>query len=104
MMGYKKVTVMVTNVEETETITLSALRGQVDVELTASYNDADMEKPDTGTDLMWKWYLGGTEISDANHDDIHSRNQTPALMRVEASYTKADGTAKKGVRRRSVFV
>ena len=34
--AYKKVTVMVTKVEETETVTLSAEQGQVDVELTAT--------------------------------------------------------------------
>ena len=44
MMGYKKVTVNVTDVEETETITLSAQQGQVGVALTATYNDADRRK------------------------------------------------------------
>ena len=34
---------MVTNVEETETVTLSAEQGQVGVELTATYNDLDNE-------------------------------------------------------------
>ena len=91
MVGYKKVTVMVTNVEETETITLSALRGQVDVALTASYNDADMEKPGT-TILMWKWYLGGTETDGST---VTYTPTSAGTLRVEASYTKADGTTKK---------
>ena len=56
-MAYKKVTVNVTNVEETETVTLSARQPQVGVTLTATYNDLDNEKPDT-TNLTWKWYLG----------------------------------------------
>ena len=50
VLGYKKVTVNVTNVEETETVTLSARQAQVGTELTATYNDADNEKP-TGTDI-----------------------------------------------------
>ena len=56
-MGYKKVTVNVTDVDETETITLSAQQGQINVALTATYNDLDNEKPD-GMDLTWKWDLG----------------------------------------------
>ncbi len=91
-MGYKKVTVNVTNVDETETITLSAERAQVNVELTATYNDADNEMP-AGATLMWKWYLGNSEIPGAI-----TAAYTPASrgsLRVEASYTKTDGTIKR---------
>ena len=61
-LGYKKVTVNVTNVNETETVTLSARQGQVNVELTATYNDLDNERDGDAPDLTWKWYLGGSEI------------------------------------------
>ena len=40
-----------------ETVTLSAQQGQVDVALTATYNDLDNERP-PNTDLTWKWFLG----------------------------------------------
>ena len=91
MMGYKKVTVNVTNVQETETITLSAQRAQVGAELTATYNDLDNERPSTAI-LMWKWYLGGSEIPNAITNTF-----TPdrgGSLRVEASYTRTDGTTK----------
>ena len=91
MIGYKKVTVNVTNVQETETITLSARQAQVSVELTATYNDLDNEKPTTAT-LTWKWYLGGSPIPNANTDTYTPDNS--GSLRVEASYTRTDGSAK----------
>ena len=91
MVAYKKVTVMVTNVEETETVTLSALQAQVGVALTATYNDLDNEMP-SGATLMWKWYLGGSEI-DGESSDTYEPTRSGSL-RVEASYTKTDGTKK----------
>ena len=90
MMGHKGVTVNVTDVDETETVTLSAQQGQVGVALTATYNDADNEMP-TGTDLTWKWYLG-TPISGATEGTYSPEN--PGTHRVEASYTKSDGSVK----------
>ena len=96
--GYKKVTVNVTNVEETETVTLSLRQGQVDTELTATYNDSDNERPE-GTPLTWKWYLGGLEILEARDDTVTGTTftYTPrnrGSHRVEASYTKTDGNKK----------
>ena len=97
MMGYKKVTVNVTNVDETETITLSARQAQVGVELTATYNDLDNEKP-TDTPLTWKWYLVRSEIpgAGATGTDLISRYtpDTGGSLRAEASYTRTDGNAK----------
>ena len=83
MRGYKKVTVNVTGLEETETVTLSAQQGQVDVGLTATYNDLDNEKP-AATLITWKWFLGGSQISGAGGEDTgltsaYSR-KTPALI------------------------
>ena len=92
MMGYKKVTVNVTDVEETETITLSAQQGQVDVDLTATYNDLDNERP-SDTPLTWKWYLGSSPILDAATATYQPEN--PGTHRVEAIYTKSDGSEKK---------
>ena len=89
MSGYKKVTVMVTNVDETETVTLSAERAQIGVELTATYNDLDNESPT----LMWKWHLGGSEISGANNNTYNPIRS--GTLRAEASYTKTDGSIKR---------
>ena len=96
VLGYKKVTVNVTNMEETETVTLSARQGQVAVPLTATYNDLDNERPDA-TPLAWKWYLGGSEIVDASDATDLTSAYTPdrgGSHRAEASYTKADGSKK----------
>ena len=97
-LGSKAVTVNVTNVEETETVTLSARQSQVNVELTATYNDADNEKP-TDADLTWKWYLSGSEVpSGVTQDDAAlTSTYTPTASgsyRVEAGYTRTDGSKK----------
>ena len=96
-LGYKKVTVNVTNVNEPETVTLSRRQAQVGgTELTATYNDPDNERP-TGTDLTWRWYLGGSEISGASLATGPSSMYTPVgsgSLRAEASYTKEDGSKK----------
>ena len=95
--GYKMVTVMVTNVQETETITLSVQQAQVDVVLTATYNDLDNERPDDA-DLTWTWYLGGSQIPGAGGTGATlTSSYTPdkiGSLRVEASYTRTDGTVK----------
>ena len=66
-LGHKKVTVNVTNVEETETVTLSLRQAQVwNAVVTATYNDLDNEKLTDGTNLTWKWYLGGSVIPGAS--------------------------------------
>ena len=95
-LGYKKVTVNVTNVEETETVTLSLRQAQVGTLLTATYNDLDMEKL-SDTDLTWKWYLGGLEIFGASPAVGLTSTYTPGSSgshRVEASYIKTDGSKK----------
>ena len=96
-MSYRKVTVMVTSVEETETVTLSVQQAQVNVSLMATYNDLDNERPDSPA-LTWKWYLSGSQIPDAGANDVGLMSTyTPVSagsLRVEASYTKTDGTKK----------
>ena len=91
VLGYKKVTVNVTNVNETETVTLSLRQAQVGIAVTATYNDLDNERPD-GTVLMWKWYLGGSEIPGAITASFTPTNS--GSHRAEASYTKTDGSKK----------
>ena len=49
--AYHKVTVMVTNVEEPGTVTLSAIQPQVGIDLTATHSDPDGDV----TGLTWKW-------------------------------------------------
>ena len=96
VLGYKKVTVNVTNVNETETVTLSRRQAQVNTELTATYNDSDNERPD-GTELTWSWYLGGSEIPGASSATGPISMYTPVgsgSLRAEASYTKEDGSKK----------
>ena len=90
-LGSKKVTVNVTNLDETETVTLSLRAAQVGTEVTATYNDLDNERP-AGTELTWKWYLGGSEIPEAA-TAIYSPTAS-GTHRVEASYTKTDGNKK----------
>ena len=91
MLGYKKVTVNVTNVNETETVTLSLRQAQVGTPVTATYNDLDSERPD-GTNLTWKWYLGGSEIPGDSAATFTPTNS--GSHRAEASYTKTDGSKK----------
>ena len=96
MLGYKKVTVNVTNVNETETVTLSLRQAQIGTPVTATYNDSDNERPD-GTELMWKWYLGSSEITAGITATGSTSSYTPISAgshRAEASYTKADGSKK----------
>ena len=90
-LGYKKVTVNVTNVEETETVTLSLRQAQVGTAVTATYNDLDNERP-VGTALTWKWYLGGSEIPGASTASFTPTDS--GSHRAEASYTKTDGSKK----------
>ena len=91
VLSYKKVTVNVTNLDETETVTLSLRQAQVGTAVTATYNDLDNETPD-GTSLTWKWYLGGLEIPDVSTATFTPTNS--GSHRAEASYTKTDGSKK----------
>ena len=54
MMGYKKVTVMVTDDDEPGMVTLSAQKPQVNMALTATLTDDDAT-PDQITAAKWKW-------------------------------------------------
>ena len=102
MMGYKKVTVTVTDVDEPGVITLSAQQPQVAQVLTATLND-----PEDGgdpTDLVWEWKhsssrSGGSVIAGAT-----TNSYTPVVgvvvnkyLRVEATYKDSRGNEKKAM-------
>ena len=118
-MGYKKVTVKVTNVAEKGKVTwivdpdgggsLDAgvldtdntpiMQFQVGASLTASVTDGDIEGTDkapTATNLTWRWYRGSSPISDAETNaytvtaaDARSR------LRVVATYRVGDSTSQE---------
>ena len=96
MMGYKKVTVNVTDVEETETITCRREQAQVGVELTATYNDLDNERPSDPTHVeVVPGRFGDSydaNYSTPRHLHAGTRKAMRFSHRVEASYTKTDGS------------
>ena len=82
--GYHKVTVMVTNVDETGKVTLATNTANgtpqylVGAILTATASDGDITNAtqtftaDVATEVSgvtWRWYRGGTEITDADAQD-----------------------------------
>ena len=84
MMGYHKVTVEVTNVNEPGKVTLATSTSDgtpqylVGATLTATASDGDITNAtqtftsDTAgevTGVTWRWYRGGTEITDADAQD-----------------------------------
>ena len=84
MMGYHKVTVEVTNVNEPGKVTLATSTSNgtpqylVGATLTATASDGDITNEtqtftsDTAgevTGVTWRWYRGGTEITDADAQD-----------------------------------
>ena len=75
--GYKKVTVNGhQRGGDRDGDPVGAVQAQVGVQLTATYNDLDNEKPaDTG--LTWKWYLGNSPIPGAGGMRAASRTYTP---------------------------
>ena len=56
MMGYKRVVVEVTDVDEPGVVTLSSLQPQVGADLTATLVDPEVPSPTADSnDLTWKW-------------------------------------------------
>ena len=95
--GMKMVEVMVTNVDEPGTVTLSALQPQAGTRLTATESDPD----GTISDLKWQWAKSMT--MDGAYEDIDkatSSTYTPKdadidyYLQVTASYTDAEGEGK----------
>ena len=79
MMAMRQVVIMVTNVEEDGTVTLSAQQPKARIALTASVTD-----PDSGvTDVEWKWYDAAIDVNDFAMDAIEGATS--------ATYTPQDG-------------
>ena len=103
MTGYHKVTVKVTNVAETGKVTWTVDAGdvtlvqfQVGASLVASVSDGDISGEakavvDANNNLTWRWYRGGTVISDETDAtyDVTTEDVSKRL-RVVASYTVGD--------------
>ena len=97
-MGYMKVVVTVTDVDEPGKVTLSSLQPQADVELTAAL-DAP-EQSTTDTDVTWKWEKsqsrtsGWTTIDDADATNAYTPTTATGsyYLRATATYKDADGT------------
>ena len=75
-MGYKKVTVMVTDVDEPGMVTLSAQQPQVGVALTATLTDDDASESQPTTDVEWMW----------EHSSTAAGPWTPILTATAAAY------------------
>ena len=76
-MGYKKVTVMVTDVDEMGMVTLSAQQPQESVMLTAELADDDATQVQRTTDAEWEW----------EHSAAADGPWTPILTATTGGYT-----------------
>ena len=100
MMDMEEVTVMVTNVDEPGTITLSSLQPQAGVELTATLSDPDAPNAPTGisgTMLQWEMSSSASGPWTAIEDETET-TYTPAnadagyYLRVTAEYKDLEST------------
>ena len=94
-MGYKKVVVEVTDVDEPGVVTLSSLQPQVGADLTATL-DAPEQHEDTTT-VTWKWEKsrsrsssGWSEIDGAGETDTYQPDAEIGYIRATATYTDSD--------------
>ena len=98
-MGYKKVTVMVTDVDEPGVVTLSSLQPQVGTDLTATLVDPEVPSPSvSGNDLTWKWEKSQDKsswepIDGAGTDDMYGPDASTEdyYLRATATYDDDDG-------------
>ena len=96
-MGYMKVVVTVTDVDEPGKVTLSSLQPQADVSLTATLDAPEQSTTDTET---WKWEKsrsrtsGWTTIDDAGSANTYLPTTATGsyYLRATATYKDADGT------------
>ena len=97
VMGYKKVVVTVTDVDEPGIVTLSSLQPQVDAVLTATLDDPEADNP---TDLTWEWEQSPSRTSTSGWTPIDASvlaTRTPnatidgSYLRATATYEDADG-------------
>ena len=99
LMGYKKVTVTVTDVDEPGVVSLSAQQGQINVALTATLTDDDATS-DQIDDAKWKWEHSSTEngpwteiltTTDSGYTPLGVEDK---YLRVTATYTDGHGSDK----------
>ena len=94
MMGYKRVVITVTEVDEPGMVTLSSLQPQVGVDLTATL--ASPEQHETTTTITWKWEKsssrssGWTAIDDAGETETYQPDDAIGYLRATATYTDSD--------------
>ena len=99
-MDTQDVTVMVTNVDEMGTVTLSAMQPTVGVELTAMLSDLDMAEMDTVT---WQWASSSDMSAWTDIEDATSASYTPVdgdenmYLRATAMYTDGYGPDKSEI-------
>ena len=94
----ESVTIMVTNVEEPGTVTLSTLQPQVDKVIMATLDDPDNENENT---ITWQWYRGSRPITGADDgENTNSSMYTPTTgdvgsrLRAKAMYNDGEGEDK----------
>ena len=114
--GMKEVMVEVTNVDEMGTVTLSALRPQSAIPLTASLTDPDSAdagattpNPDGNitTGVTWQWSKASsrngsyTDIEDAATSSVYTPVDADinSYLRATASYTDGEGSDKSAMER-----
>ena len=99
-MADKKVEITVTEMEEDGVVNLSARYAQVEVQITATLTDDDVEDASgtiTGAaSLTWQWYKGSSGIIEAEGTGNDGSALTPdandaGTVRAVASYTDAGG-------------
>ena len=99
MMGYKKVVITVTDVDEPGVVTLSSLQPQVGVDLTATLVDPEVPSPTaTDNDLTWKWEKSQDKsswepIDGAGTDNTYGPDASTEdyYLRATATYDDDDG-------------
>ena len=93
-MGYKKVVVEVTDVDEPGVVTLSSLQPQVGADLIATL--AAPEQHETTDTVTWKWEKsrsrssGWSEIDGAGETDTYQPDAVIGYIRATATYTDSD--------------
>ena len=98
-MGYKKVVITVTDVDEPGVVTLSSLQPQVGADLTATLVDPEVPSPTVAdNDLTWKWEKSQDKsswepIDGAGTDNMYGPDASTEdyYLRATATYDDDDG-------------
>ena len=91
-MGYKRVVIEVTDVDEPGVVTLSSLQPQVGAELTATLVDPEVPSPTAdNNDLTWKWEKSQDKSSWEPIDGAGTDSMYGPDASTEDYYLRADG-------------